>query len=119
MIRPPFLKQGSVIGITCPSGYVSQERVAYAIKTIERWGFRLKLGKTIGTEHYYFSGTDEQRLSDLQSMMNDEEVDAILMGRGGYGMSRIIDTWHHIINTRVQTTWLENLQVVWLDSPTG
>ena len=91
MIRPPFLKQGSVIGITCPSGYVSQERVAYAIKTIERWGFRLKLGKTIGTEHYYFSGTDEQRLSDLQSMMNDEEVDAILMGRGGYGMSRIID----------------------------
>jgi muramoyltetrapeptide carboxypeptidase len=91
MIRPPFLKQGSVIGITCPSGYVSQERVAYAIKTIEHWGFRLRLGKTIGTEHFYFSGTDEQRLSDLQSMLDDENVDAILMGRGGYGMSRIID----------------------------
>jgi len=92
MVFPPFLKQGSVIGITCPSGYVSQERVAYAITVLERWGFTVKLGKTIGTEHFYFSGTDGERLADLQSMVNDPNIDAILMGRGGYGMSRIIDS---------------------------
>jgi muramoyltetrapeptide carboxypeptidase len=48
-------------------------------------------GKTVGTEHYYFAGTDAERLADLQAMMDNPEIDAILMGRGGYGMSRIID----------------------------
>ena len=90
-MHPAYLKQGSVIGITCPSSYVSEERVSYAITVLERWGFTIKLGKTIGTQHGYFSGTDDERRADLQLMLDDPNIDAILMGRGGYGMSRIID----------------------------
>jgi muramoyltetrapeptide carboxypeptidase len=90
-MHPPFLKQGSVIGITCPSGYVSNERIVHAVKVLERWGFSVVTGKTVGTEHFYFSGTDSERWQDLQQMMDDDGIDAILMGRGGYGMSRIID----------------------------
>ena len=45
--HPPFLKHGSVIGITCPSGYVSFDRVAYSVSVLEKWGFKVKLGKTI------------------------------------------------------------------------
>ena len=86
--HPPFLKQGSVIGITCPSGYVSADRVAYAVKVLEKWGFKVKLGNTIGTEHFYFSGTDEQRLADLQGMMDNPAIDAILMGRGDDDIGR-------------------------------
>ncbi len=89
--HPPYLKQGSAIGITCPSGYVSAERVAYAVQLLQLWGFEVKMGETVGTEHHYFSGNDEARLKDLQRMMNDPDLDAILMGRGGYGLSRIID----------------------------
>jgi muramoyltetrapeptide carboxypeptidase len=92
MTHPPFLKKGAILGITCPSGYVSKERVAYAVTVLEKWGFQVKLGRTIGTEHHYFSGTDSERLADLQQMMDDPEVNAILMGRGGYGLSRIIDS---------------------------
>ncbi len=90
-MRPPYLTKGSTIGITCPSGYVAPERTTYAIKTLEDWGFRVMCGKTVGAEHYYFAGTDAERLADLQTMMDNPEIDAILMGRGGYGMSRIID----------------------------
>jgi len=89
--HPPYLKKGSVIGITCPAGYVSNERVAYALDVLQLWGFRVKVGNTVGNEHFYFSGTDEERLQDLQMMLDDPGVDAILMGRGGYGLSRIID----------------------------
>lgn len=85
------LKQGSVIGITCPSGYVSAERVKYAVTVLEKWGYRVKLGRTVGSEFHYFSGTDAERLADLQVMLDDDGIDAVLMGRGGYGMSRIID----------------------------
>ncbi len=89
--HPPYLQKGSVVGITCPSGYVSKERVAYAIELLQLWGFEVKVGQTVGSEYHYFSGDDDSRLQDLQNMLDDPEVDAILMGRGGYGLSRIID----------------------------
>jgi len=91
MSHPQYLKQGSVIGITCPAGYVSEERVAPAVEVLQEWGFQVKTGKTVGKGAFYFAGTDSERLADLQDMLDDREVDAILMGRGGYGMSRLID----------------------------
>lgn len=90
-IAPPYLNTGDTIGITCPAGYVSQERITHAVQVLERWGFVVKVGKTVGTGAFYFSGTDEERLADLQDMLDDTQVKAVLMGRGGYGMSRIID----------------------------
>jgi muramoyltetrapeptide carboxypeptidase len=92
MMHPSFLKTGSVIGITCPSSYVAAEKVAAATGVLEHWGFKVKPGNTIGTNFHYFSGSDNERLADLQQMLDDSEIDAILMGRGGYGMSRIIDS---------------------------
>ena len=90
-VTPPYLKEGSIIGITCPSGYVSPERVRFSEELFRRWGLQVKMGRTVGAEYHYFSGTDEERLNDLQDMLDDPDVDAIMMGRGGYGMSRIID----------------------------
>jgi len=91
MKQPPFLKPGATIGITCPSGYVDRQRVIYAVEVLQRWGYKVVLGATVGNEFHYFSGDDATRLRDLQSMLDDPAIDAILMGRGGYGMSRIID----------------------------
>lgn len=90
-IIPPSLKPGDTIGITCPAGYVAPERVGYCQLVLERWGFRVKRGNTIGTGEFYFSGSDNERLADLQQMLDDSEVKAILAGRGGYGVSRILD----------------------------
>lgn len=91
-MTPPFLHPGATIGITCPSGYVDAARVSYAIAILNNWGYKVKLGKTVGTEYHYFSGDDQTRLTDLQEMLDDQNIDAILMGRGGYGLSRIIDS---------------------------
>jgi muramoyltetrapeptide carboxypeptidase len=90
-MHPSYLKPGSVVGITCPSGYVSAERVAYAVEVLQQWGFEVVMGKTVGNEFNYFSGDDDTRLADLQAMLDNPRIDAILMGRGGYGLSRIID----------------------------
>jgi muramoyltetrapeptide carboxypeptidase len=91
-ILPPYLKTGDTIGIVCPSGYMAAERILACVTTLKSWGFRVKIGKTVGGDSVnYFSGTDEQRLEDLQDMLDDENIAAILFGRGGYGLSRIID----------------------------
>ena len=92
MQQPSYLKQGSVIGITCPSGYLRADRIDHAVTTLAQWGFNVKIGSTIGPDMgIYFSDSDEARRQDLQNMLDDPQLDAILMGRGGYGLSRIID----------------------------
>ena len=88
---PPYLKKGDTIGIVCPSGTLSAKKAATCIETLEAWGYKVKIGKTLGTQHHYFSATDEARAADLQEMLDDKNVQAVLCGRGGYGMSRIID----------------------------
>jgi muramoyltetrapeptide carboxypeptidase len=88
---PPYLKKGDTIGIVCPSGYMPAANAEICIKTLESWGYKVKVGKTLGHQFHYFSGTDKERLQDLQQMMNDPHIKAILCGRGGYGLSRIID----------------------------
>lgn len=91
-INPPYLQKGDTIGIICPAGYLAMEKARACIHTLEQWGYRVKIGNTLGADPVnYFSGTDEQRLVDLQQMLDDDEVKAILCGRGGYGTSRIID----------------------------
>jgi muramoyltetrapeptide carboxypeptidase len=89
---PPYLKKGDTIGIVCPSGFMPAANAETCIKTLESWGYKVKVGSTLGSQFNYFSGTDKQRLQDLQKMLNDGTVKAILCGRGGYGLSRIIDS---------------------------
>ncbi len=88
---PPYLKKGGTIGITCPAGYMAKEKAQTCIDTLQLWGFEVMVGKTLGSgSNNYFSGTDEERLNELQAMMDDDSINAILCGRGGYGVGRII-----------------------------
>ncbi|UEG50286.1 LD-carboxypeptidase [Ferruginibacter lapsinanis] len=89
---PPYLKKGDTIGITCPAGYMVKEKAQTCIDTLQSWGFQVMVGKTLGSNSAnYFSGNDEQRLNELQAMLDDDSINAILCGRGGYGVGRIID----------------------------
>jgi muramoyltetrapeptide carboxypeptidase len=89
---PPYLKKGDTIGITCPAGYMDAAKAQTCINTLQSWGFDVMVGKTLGSKSKnYFSGTDEERRDELQAMLDDETINAILFGRGGYGMGRIID----------------------------
>jgi len=89
---PTYLKKGDTIGITCPAGYMAKDKAQTCIDTLQQWGFEVMVGKTLGSNSTnYFSGTDEERLNELQAMLDDDSIRAILCGRGGYGVGRIID----------------------------
>ncbi|GAB2827755.1 S66 peptidase family protein [Ferruginibacter profundus] len=90
---PPYLKKGDTIGITCPAGYMAAEKAQTCIDVLQQWGYQVMVGKTLGSSSVnYFSATDEERRDELQAMLDDKNINAILCGRGGYGMGRIIDT---------------------------
>ena len=90
-VIPPYLKPGNTIGILCPAGYMPSEKAQTCIETLTEWGFKVIAGKTLGNQNHYFSGTDEERLKDLQHMMDNEFINAIFCARGGYGTGRIIE----------------------------
>ncbi len=90
-IIPSFLKSGDKIGIIATARKISQEEVLPAVKMLESWGLEVILGKNLFAENCQFAGTDAQRAQDLQSMLDNPEIKAILCARGGYGTVRIID----------------------------
>ena len=89
MIQPPQLAPGSTIGILCPAGAIPFEKVIICAQVLESWGYQVHIGKTVGTKVGHFAASDLDRQNELQSMMDDPEIQAILCARGGYGLSRI------------------------------
>jgi muramoyltetrapeptide carboxypeptidase len=89
---PPYLQKGDTIGMVAPAGFMPIEKMQTCIETLDSWGYNVQLGETThSSSQNYFSGTDEERLNDLQQMLDDRNIKAILCARGGYGTSRIID----------------------------
>ncbi|MBS1654452.1 MAG: LD-carboxypeptidase [Bacteroidetes bacterium] len=91
LITPAYLKRGDIIGITAPAGYITAEEIKPAVDLIESWGYTVKIGDTIGKRDFTFAGTDEERITDFQRMLDDKTIKVILCARGGYGAVRIID----------------------------
>lgn len=89
--KVPYLKPGDTIGITSPAGFISIADLQSAIFKMESWGFKVKVGSTPGRKHFTFGGTDDERLADLQAMLDDADIHAVMCARGGYGCNRIID----------------------------
>ncbi|WP_316744780.1 LD-carboxypeptidase [Pedobacter antarcticus] len=88
---PPFLKPGDTIGICSPSGFISLADIGPSVQLIESWGYRVRVGSSPGQQDFIYGGTDLQRIKDLQQMLDDPELKAIMCARGGYGLVRIID----------------------------
>lgn len=92
MYAPAPLQKGDTIAITCPSGYLDFEKIQNSIEAFTSWGLEVVVGDTLKyASDNYFSAPDEIKISELQHFLDDSNVKAIFMGRGGYGMSRIID----------------------------
>ncbi len=90
-IKPPFLCKGDTVGIVAPARKVSREEMNVAIEILRSWGLLVKEGTHLYGIQDQFSGTDEERASDMQNMLDDPNIKAVFSARGGYGCLRIID----------------------------
>ena len=91
MTTPSYLKKGDKIGIVACARKISKEELQPAIDILKGWGLEVALSKNLFNSYHQFSGTDEQRTEDLQAMLDDASVMAVISARGGYGTVRIID----------------------------
>jgi muramoyltetrapeptide carboxypeptidase len=87
----PALKKNDLIRIVSPAKAIEPSYVDFAQNYLESKGYRVLLGKhTLGRSNY-LSGTDAERMSDMQDALDDPDCRAILCARGGYGSIRIVD----------------------------
>ncbi len=91
LIQPAHLKNGDKIAIVASARKISLQELQAAIDTFKAWGLEVVLSKNIFNSDHQFSGTDDERATDLQTALDDDSVKAIISARGGYGTMRIID----------------------------
>ncbi len=85
------LVPGDTIGIVAPASSVTEDQMQPAMRWLESFGYAVKLGKSVGARDRFLAGADADRARDLTDMFRDDSVKAILIGRGGYGSSRLLE----------------------------
>ena len=86
-----YLKQGSKVAIAAPARCVTPDEMSFAIQWLEEQGFVPVYDDRLFAVHHIFAGDDDFRASVFQEYLDNEEIEAIWLARGGYGSIRIID----------------------------
>ena len=87
MIFLGFLKEHDIIGVTAPSDGITDEvklkRLDNAIKNFDSRGFNIKETPNVRCSVKGRSSTSKERASELESLYEDKEVNAIITSGGG------------------------------------
>lgn len=87
--KPPRLTAGMTLGVVAPSSPVlERSTVNRGVAALERLGFRVVFGAHARDSYGYLAGQDADRADDLLTMLEREDVDAVICLRGGYGAIR-------------------------------
>lgn len=93
-MKPKFLKPSDKVAIVAPSGRIFREDIQDNFDLLISWGLIPVLGENLFEDYYdgyHYAGTIEQRKSDFQSALDNEDIKAIWCARGGYGAVHLID----------------------------
>jgi muramoyltetrapeptide carboxypeptidase len=91
MIIPPYLQPGDNIAIVATARKISEEEVLPAITFLKNLGLNVVTGKHLYKTEHQFAGSDSERSEDLQWAMDDDNIKAIVIARGGYGSVRLVE----------------------------
>jgi muramoyltetrapeptide carboxypeptidase len=90
LIKPPRLRQGDLVGLIAPSGHASDAQIERCVATIEKQGFKVKLGTHLREVWGNYGGAVEHRRADLHAMFADRDVKAVWPVKGGSGAISVI-----------------------------
>lgn len=92
LIRPPRLASGSRVALVAPAGPLLElDDIRRAEALCRALDYQPVVGDHAAGHYGYFSGTDAERLADLNTALQDPAIDAVWCLRGGYGVTRILD----------------------------
>lgn len=88
-----LIKGKSKIAITATSSAVSQYEMREALNFFKQEGFDYVIGETVKADnnYRYLSASDDIRAKEFMQFIEDDTIDCIMGGRGGYGVLRILE----------------------------
>ncbi|RML65575.1 Muramoyltetrapeptide carboxypeptidase [Pseudomonas syringae pv. syringae] len=89
-LHPRALRAGDAVALVSPAGPVDPGKIQAAVAVLEGWGLRPRVYPHALGSYSFYSGTDEERLADLNAALADPEIRAVICTRGGYGVQRIV-----------------------------
>jgi muramoyltetrapeptide carboxypeptidase len=89
--KPNPLPPNATLGLFAPSGVVNVERHEKSVAHLQSLGFRVVVAPEALQSWRYFAGTDEERVTGFHRLLADPVIDALMMVRGGYGWSRLLN----------------------------
>ncbi len=90
-MHSPFLQPGDTIAIAATARKISELELQPGIQLFNSWGLKTVFSPTLFCEENQFGGSDTERARGLQTLLDDPNIQAIIVARGGYGTVRIID----------------------------
>lgn len=91
IIKPARLNRGDKIGLVAPAWSIAEADLQLSIQRVSQLGFEPVCSDNVLGRQGYFSGTDQQRADDFNSMIKNPDIKAIIFVNGGYGCARILD----------------------------
>lgn len=92
MIIPKPLKKGDTLGVIAPAGMLSDESLFHSgVQVLRELGFEVKFPRELWPGPGYLADCDDNRASELHTLLRDSDVDGIVCMRGGYGCLRILN----------------------------
>lgn len=84
------MRPGEVLGVVAPAGPVDEERLRRGVAELEGLGFAVRLGEGVLDRHHFAAGSWQARLRQIESLVRDPEVRAIVAARGGAGLLHLL-----------------------------
>ena len=96
-VVPAALRDGDLIGVCAPAGRPPAARLQRGLDRL-RERFALRLGPVVEAalrgdppfDPMFLAADDQVRADELNALLADRDVRAIIMARGGYGLMRIL-----------------------------
>ena len=91
---PPALVAGDRVAVVALSSPVPEDRLDAGLAVLRGWGLEVVEAPGLRGRHPdlpYLAGSDQERAAAFVSAWTDPDVRAVLVGRGGYGVPRILD----------------------------
>jgi muramoyltetrapeptide carboxypeptidase len=89
-VFPHGISPGDTIGIVAPSSALSDDSMESGIDFLHSIGYQTRCYPSVTAGYGYLAGTDELRAGDINAAFADDDIDAVVCLRGGYGATRLL-----------------------------
>lgn len=88
--KPPPLKPGDTIAVVAPASPFDREALERGVERIKSWGYQVQHREDLFARKRYLAGDDQRRFTELKEALENPQIKAIFVARGGYGSMRLL-----------------------------